>query len=108
MHGTVMPSHGPPEQKVVNGRGDGTFDPAGFITREELVTMIWRYAGEAASEQDLSSWPDAGKVYDYATGAMKWAVETGVINGKDGKLRPEGQRHPRPVRRHHRALPEAP
>lgn len=30
------------EQKVVNGRGDGTFDPAGFITREELVTMIWQ------------------------------------------------------------------
>lgn len=55
------------EQKVVNGRGDGTFDPAGFITREELVTMIWRYAGEAASEQDLSNWPDAGKLYDYAT-----------------------------------------
>ena len=77
------------EQKVVNGRGDGTFDPAGFITREELVTMIWRYAGEAASEQDLSNWPDAGKVYDYATGAMKWAVETGVINGKDGKLAPK-------------------
>ena len=77
------------EQKVVNGRGDGTFDPAGFITREELVTMIWRYAGEAASEQDLSSWPDAGKVYDYAAGAMKWAVETGVINGKDGKLAPK-------------------
>lgn len=77
------------EQKVVNGRGDGTFDPAGFITREELVTMIWRYAGEAASEQDLSSWPDADKVYDYATGAMKWAVETGVINGKDGKLAPK-------------------
>lgn len=77
------------EQKVVNGRGDGTFDPAGFITREELVTMIWRYAGEAASEQDLSSWPDVGKVYDYAAGAMKWAVETGVINGKDGKLAPK-------------------
>ena len=77
------------EQKVVNGRGDGTFDPAGFITREELVTMIWRYAGEAASEQDLSNWPDADKVYDYAAGAMKWAVETGVINGKDGKLAPK-------------------
>ncbi|MFQ8807683.1 MAG: S-layer homology domain-containing protein [Oscillospiraceae bacterium] len=77
------------EQKVVNGRGDGTFDPAGFITREELVTMIWRYAGEAASEQDLSNWPDAGKLYDYAAGAMKWAVETGVINGKDGKLAPK-------------------
>lgn len=77
------------EQKVVNGRGDGTFDPAGFITREELVTMIWRYAGEAASEQDLSNWPDADKIYDYAAGAMKWAVETGVINGKDGKLAPK-------------------
>ena len=77
------------EQKVVNGRGDGTFDPAGFITREELVTMTWRYAGEAASEQDLSNWPDADKVYDYAAGAMKWAVETGVINGKDGKLAPK-------------------
>ena len=77
------------EQKVVNGRGDGTFDPAGFITREELVTMTWRYAGEAASEQDLSNWPDADKIYDYAAGAMKWAVETGVINGKDGKLAPK-------------------
>lgn len=51
--------------------------------------MTWRYAGEAASEQDLSNWPDADKVYDYAAGAMKWAVETGVINGKDGKLAPK-------------------
>lgn len=78
------------EKGVVNGRPDGTFDPEGLITREELVTVIWRYNGSPKAEGDnLADWPDKAMVADYAKDSMNWAVENGVINGLDGKLAPQ-------------------
>ena len=70
-----------------NGISDGT-NPGGSITREQLVTMLWRYAGEPDAAADLSAYPDADEVSGYAAEAMAWAVKTGLINGIDGKLSP--------------------
>ena len=71
-----------------NGVSDGT-DPNGKITREQLVTMLWRNAGEPASETDLSAFGDADKVSDWAVDAMRWAVEQGIIQGSKGNLEPQ-------------------
>lgn len=72
------------------GRGitDGT-NPDGNITREQMVTILWRYAGSPAASGDLSRFSDSSKVSSYAVEAMAWAVENGIINGADGKLLPQ-------------------
>ena len=71
------------------GVSDGT-NPDGTISREEIVTMLYRYAGSpAVSTSELSllgQYPDGGGVSDWAWSAMAWAVSAGIIEGRDGKL----------------------
>lgn len=71
------------EWAVANGISDGT-DPDGEISREQLVTMLWRYAGEPASSYVLTH-SDAGNISGYAQTAMAWAVEVGIISGYTDK-----------------------
>ena len=75
---------------VENGVSDGT-NMNGTLTREQLVSMLWRYAGSPAPEGDLSGWSDAAAVSGWATDAMTWAVESGILSGT-GKntLNPQG------------------
>ncbi|MBR6825021.1 MAG: 5'-nucleotidase C-terminal domain-containing protein, partial [Oscillospiraceae bacterium] len=75
---------------VVNGLTPTTFGPNKNVTREQLVTMIWRYYGEPKGTGDLSTFPDADKVSGYARDAFAWAIGEGVINGSNGKLNPQG------------------
>lgn len=74
-----------------HGISDGT-DPNGSITREQLATMLYRYAGEPAVSggNGTSGFTDSGEVSDWAAAAMQWAVERGIINGMDGALNPQG------------------
>ena len=73
------------EQGIVNGMGDGTFRPDNQITREQLATILFRYAKvmekESADRADLDSFPDAKDVQTYATEAFRWAVAEGLVNG---------------------------
>lgn len=78
------------EWAVTNGISDGT-NLSLRITREQLVTMLWRYLGMPESTGDLSGFSDAADVSDYAASAMRWAVETGIITGlDDGSIDPQG------------------
>ena len=72
------------------GVSDGT-DPNGSITREQLVTMLWRYVGEPKAEGNLNGFIDADEVSSWALEAMQWAVGAGVIHGDGAKLNPRGQ-----------------
>ncbi len=84
------------EKGVVNGMTDNTFAPNSSITREQIVTMFWRYAKNIAEadmtvSDNLSSFTDAGKVMPYAKESMKWAVGAGLINGiTDTTIVPQG------------------
>ncbi len=69
------------ENGIVNGVGVGKFDPNGTITREQIATIMYRYAGSPAVEGDLSAFGDAANVSGYAVDAMVWAVAQGIING---------------------------
>jgi hypothetical protein len=60
------------------------------VTREQIATMFHRYYGLPEGNGDLTAFPDADTVSDYALDALKWAVENHVINGTDGKLDPQG------------------
>ena len=67
---------------------DGT-NPTVNITREQLVTMLYRYAGSPAANGSLDSFSDAASVNSYAANAMQWAVANGIVNGLNGKLNPQ-------------------
>ena len=74
---------------VVNGIGNNKFDPDGYVTREQIATILFRYTkSEAVAEDKLSAFPDADKVSAYAVDALNWAVAEGLINGSEGKLLP--------------------
>ena len=75
---------------VANGVSDGT-NMEGTLTREQLVTMLWRYAGSPAAEGDLAAYPDGASVSSWAADAVAWAVESGLLTGSDtGALNPQG------------------
>lgn len=72
-----------------NGISDGS-NPNGNITREQLATMLWRYAGSPAGDGALSSFKDSASVSSYAVEALRWAVGEGLISGTDtGMLAPQ-------------------
>ena len=71
-----------------NGVSDGT-NPNVNITRVQLVTMLYRYAGSPAASGSLSEFSDAASVSTYAVNAMQWAVANGIVNGSNGKLNPK-------------------
>lgn len=84
------------EKGIVNGRGDGTFCPQDPVTRQEMVTILARFAGAMGQDTTventdvLNSFADADEIAAYATEAFAWAVEQGIINGTDTGLAPRG------------------
>ena len=53
--------------------------------------MLYRYAGSPATSGSLDIFLDSGRVSGYATDAMRWAVEQGILSGMgDGTLNPQG------------------
>ncbi|MGM9524109.1 MAG: leucine-rich repeat protein [Faecousia sp.] len=79
---------------VVNGVGNNRFDPEGKITREQMATILYRYAEkkgiDTSKRAELGAFPDAKQVSAYAKDTMQWAVAEKIINGSDGKLLPQG------------------
>ena len=69
------------EWAMAEGVSDGT-DPMGAITREQLVTMLWRFRGEPTVDFLLTA-QDADKVSSWAYKAMRWAVSESIIEGDE-------------------------
>ena len=83
------------ENGIVNGTTDATFAPGEDITREQLVTVLYRYAEskgyDVSASADLSGYPDADQIQSYAAESVAWAVAEGLIQGfEDNTLRPAG------------------
>lgn len=75
---------------ISEGVSDGT-EPNALITREQLATMLWRYAGEPEGNSTLDGFTDSGSVSYWAYDALVWAVENGIVTGMgDGILAPQG------------------
>ena len=79
---------------IVEGMTATTFAPDQAITREQLASILYRYAkwlGFSGYGSDISGYTDAGKVSSYAYDAMSWAVRSGVVTGTSAKvLDPQG------------------
>ena len=70
------------EWATANSVSDGE-NPTGEVTREQLITMLWRYAGSPTYTADLSGYVDTADISSWAQQAMCWAVATGVIEGDE-------------------------
>ena len=80
---------------IVTGYPDGSFGPDDTITREQMASILYRYARykgyDVTARTQLDRYSDAGQVADYAADAMSWAVGSGIITGTSGTtLSPAG------------------
>ena len=71
---------------IVNGVSATKFDPNRIVTRQEAVTIFYRYCVDynllgVESGLDLDSFADQGNVAGYASDAFTWAVATGLVTG---------------------------
>ena len=83
------------QKGIVNGVSETEFSPSGDLTREQLATILYRYAEsmgyDVSAQADLSGFPDAGDIQSYATQALSWAVAEGLLQGfEDDTIRPGG------------------
>ena len=73
------------ENGIVLGRSADVFAPDEAITREQLITILYRYAkyknADVSVHDDLSAYTDAHTISQYAHDAFAWAVATGLVNG---------------------------
>ena len=83
------------EQKLVEGYYNRTFGPDDPITREQLATILYRYATykglNPTGTANLQQFGDAAKINTWAEPAMNWAVSNGLMDGMgNGLLEPDG------------------
>lgn len=82
------------QNQIVNGRGGGSFDPDGKITREEAVTMLVRYADQLKitlkQTQKPDPFTDEAKISAWAKRAVAVMTEAGILSGyPDSTFRPK-------------------
>lgn len=76
------------QNNIVAGMSDNEFAPDVNITREQIATIIYRFAQfmgydvTVAEDADLSAFEDMGDISEYAVDAMRYAVASGLIKGK--------------------------
>ena len=74
------------QNKIVNGTSDTTFSPNHEVTREQLVTILYRYCDEylhmkTTERASISKYQDVNLVDNYAMGPFQWAVAKGYVSG---------------------------
>jgi len=79
---------------IVTGVGANKFNPNGEISREQMATILFRYAEKFGYDLTYSTdayhtFSDAGNTSSYAATAMQWATTHNIMKGSDGKLVPQ-------------------
>ena len=83
-------------QGIVGGYGNGLFGPEDNITREQLASILYRYAQSkgydtsVGENTNILSYIDALEISEYAIPAMQWACGAGIMEGNAGYLTPQG------------------
>ncbi len=78
------------ENGFVSGVTENSFAPENSITREQLATILYHYAGspEVTGTVDFA---DSGSISEWSENAIVWAVENGILSGRnDNTLDPQG------------------
>lgn len=66
---------------VAAGVGNGKFNPNGRVSREQFAQFLYNNAKTPSVTGSLSKFPDAGSVSSWATDAMLWATQNGIVSG---------------------------
>lgn len=69
---------------IMSGYDAEKFGPDDNITREQIVTILWRYLD--SPEVTAEDFADKDQIASYAQSAVSWARRTGVVAGKDGNV----------------------
>ena len=83
------------EQDIVRGTSETTFSPNAKVTREQMATMMYRYAKAqgldvtGGSEDVLDGFADSGRISGWAKEAMIWAVSQKPLEGTGIGLEPQ-------------------
>ena len=73
---------------VVGGYGNNAFGPDDPVTREQAVTILWRYAGSPTASSGTFS--DSADLADWAVSAAGWTQAMGLLTGwTDSSLQPQ-------------------
>lgn len=67
---------------ITKGTSETTFEPNKPVSRQELATFLYRFAGAEKVKTDLSGFTDAKDIDVWAKEAMAWAYSEGLITGK--------------------------
>ena len=77
---------------IISGYDNGQVGAEDDISREQLAVILWRYAGSPAASSSTLNFTDAAMASGYATSALSWATEVGIISGTgNGALSPKAQ-----------------
>lgn len=82
---------------VISGYENGCFGPSDRITREQMATMMYRYARyqgkDITVKGDLNQFPDGNQVSGFAKESVEWCVGAGLIrgNGDNGMISPQDE-----------------
>ncbi len=75
---------------IVNGITKTSFAPEDQISRQQLCTILYRYAAtlklKLTQRDPLTNFTDANKIAAYAKDAMSWCVAVGLVNGKSATI----------------------
>ncbi len=75
---------------VVTGYENNKFNPNTDLTREQLATILYRYAKykqmDMSKKGNLNTFTDNSQVSSYANEAIAWAVGNGIITGKNENI----------------------
>lgn len=73
------------DKEIITGYNNGKFGVGDKITREQVATILYRYLGSpaAGSSNIIQGFADRNKISEFADNAMIWAVNNGVISGKN-------------------------
>ncbi|WHH58242.1 S-layer homology domain-containing protein [Petroclostridium sp. X23] len=78
---------------LATGTGQNQFNPKGQITRQDMMVLMDRalsISGKTLTKKaDLSTYADAEGVAAYAKDSVAELVAAGIIQGSNGKLRPQ-------------------
>lgn len=80
------------ENDIASGYNDNLFGVDDALTREQIVTILWRNAGRPAPTGSYPNFANYSAISPYATVATDWALENGIIAGKpDNYFDPQGK-----------------
>lgn len=83
------------EEGIISGYSKDTFAPNEKVTREQMASILYRYASyhgwDISADQNLDRFTDAEEASGYAEDALCWATSHGIINGmENNRLDPRG------------------